>query len=493
MYKIAIRGWLKHIDFILLDLGSLFLALEAAYTITAYAGAPFEDPKKGSFVVLLLMIDFAVIIAMDDLRHVITRGYMVEFYSTVRHCLMLLAFAFVAVAIRDADVIYPRTMQIWAGIIYFVLSYMTRMVWKNILRERNATNEPKRTILIVTESGHTHEILESMRRYSFMRYKLEGFVLVDRDARGEIIEGVPVVANVDDAADYICRKWVDDVFFFHASLQDQTQQLLEQCRQMALTIHVYVAIQGIDERKQTIGYLGGYEVLTANINMMEPWEVFLKRSFDVIVGFFGSLIAVLLLIVLGPFIYAASPGPLIFCQERIGENGRKFKMYKIRSMYPDAEERKKALQEQSSHADGMMFKMDFDPRVIGNRILPDGRQKKGIGAFIRDTSLDEFPQFFNVLKGDMSIVGTRPPTPDEWEKYQYRHRARMSIRPGLTGFWQIQPDKDSMSFDDIVKLDTDYIANWNIGTDFYIVAATGRKVFRSIFRAGKEDREQVHT
>ena len=170
-------------------------------------------------------------------------------------------------------------------------------------------------------------------------------------------------------------------------------------------------------------------------------------------------------------------------------------MYKIRSMYPDAEERKKAFEKQNSHADGMMFKMDFDPRVIGNRILPDGRQKKGIGAFIRDTSLDEFPQFFNVLKGDMSVVGTRPPTPEEWAKYQYRHRARMSIQPGLTGLWQIQPDKDNMSFEDIVKLDTEYIAHWGIVTDMRIVAATARKVVRSIFRAGKENREeeQVHT
>jgi lipopolysaccharide/colanic/teichoic acid biosynthesis glycosyltransferase len=258
---------------------------------------------------------------------------------------------------------------------------------------------------------------------------------------------------------------------------------------MALTIHLVVAVQGIGERKMTIGYIAGYEVLTANINFMNPLDAFIKRCFDIVVGFFGSIAAVLLLIVLGPFIYAASPGPLIFCQERIGENGHKFKMYKIRSMYMDAEERKAALMAESSHADGMMFKMDFDPRVIGNRILPDGTKKKGIGAFIRDTSLDEFPQFFNVLKGEMSIVGTRPPTPDEWEKYQYHHRARMSVKPGLTGLWQIRPDKDTMSFDDIVALDTEYIANWGLGLDLRIVIETARKFLRGLFFGKKKKKE----
>lgn len=490
MYKIAIRGWLKHYDFILLDLLSMFLSLEAAYAITERVGQPFLDPRRGSLTVLLLVIDLVVIIAFDDLKQVVTRGYMMELIGTIKHCMLLLAFTFVAIAVRNANVIYPRIMQVWAGGLYFVLSYSTRMIWKGVLRRRTITREPKHTILIVTEEAYAHEILKRMRQYSFIRFNLAGLVLVDRDAKGEVIDGVPVVANLDDAADYICRNWIDDVFFFHASMKDQTQKLLDECRQMALTIHVYVAIQGIDERKQTISYLAGYEVLTANINMMDPWETFLKRSFDVVVGFFGSAAAVMLLIVLGPFLYAASPGPLIFCQERIGENGRKFKMYKIRSMYPDAEERKKALEKQSSHADGMMFKMDFDPRVIGNRVLPDGRQKKGIGAFIRDTSLDEFPQFFNVLKGDMSVVGTRPPTPDEWEKYQYRHRARMSIRPGLTGLWQIQPDKDSMSFEEIVKLDTEYIAHWGIGTDIRIVAATAAKVLRSIFHIGQDSRRK---
>lgn len=453
-------------------------------------GQAFSDPNTVGFVILILMINLGVLIAFDGFNRVVTRGYLVEFWMTLRHVLVLLAFSLMAVNIRADDYSYPKGFFVLVFILYFIYSYGSRIFWKHFLRSHPRPDKAKNPILIVTDSRYAKEILDRMRKYSFLRYQLIGFVFTDRDAEGEMFEDVPVVANLDNAARYLCREWVDEVLFFHASPDEKTQKLIEQCREMALTIHLYVAIQGIDERKQTIGYIAGYEVLTANLNLMNPIDAFAKRSFDILVGLAGSAAAALLLIVLGPFIYFASPGPLIFCQERIGENGHKFKMYKIRSMYMDAEERKAELMKESTHTDGMMFKMDFDPRVIGNRILPDGTQKKGIGAFIRATSLDEFPQFFNVLKGDMSVVGTRPPTPDEWEKYQLNHRARMSVKPGLTGLWQIRPDKDYMSFDEIVKLDTEYISNWGLGLDLRIVLATAKKFLRGLFSGGKEEDEQ---
>ena len=127
--------------------------------------------------------------------------------------------------------------------------------------------------------------------------------------------------------------------------------------------------------------------------------------------------------------------------------------------------------------DGMMFKMDFDPRIIGNKLLPNGKKKTGIGQFIRKTSLDEFPQFFNILVGDMSLVGTRPPTLDEWEKYEPHHRARMSFRPGLTGLWQVSGRSNITDFDEVVKLDQEYINNWSVGLDIKILLKTIVVVF----------------
>jgi lipopolysaccharide/colanic/teichoic acid biosynthesis glycosyltransferase len=152
-------------------------------------------------------------------------------------------------------------------------------------------------------------------------------------------------------------------------------------------------------------------------------------------------------------------------------------MYKFRTMYPDAEERKAELMEKNRVESGMMFKLDYDPRIIGNRILPDGTVKEGIGSFMRRYSLDEFPQFFNVLKGEMSMVGTRPPTVDEWERYKPHHRARMSFWPGVTGLWQVSGRSDITDFEEVVKLDTGYIDEWNIGKDIQILFKTVGVVF----------------
>ena len=127
---------------------------------------------------------------------------------------------------------------------------------------------------------------------------------------------------------------------------------------------------------------------------------------------------------------------------------------------------------QNQMGDGRMFKMDFDPRVIGNKVLPDGTKKTGIGHFIRETSIDEFPQFFNVLKGDMSIVGTRPPLPGEVSQYELHHRARLAIKPGITGMWQVSGRSSITDFEEIVNLDTRYIREWSLWLDIKILLRT---------------------
>ena len=194
--------------------------------------------------------------------------------------------------------------------------------------------------------------------------------------------------------------------------------------------------------------------------------------FDIICGIIGCVFTLILCIFVGPAIYIASPGPIFFSQERVGKNGKKFKMYKFRSMYLDAEERKKELMKDNKLGDGKMFKIDFDPRVIGNKVMPDGSHKTGIGEFIRKTSIDEFPQFFNVLKGDMSIVGTRPPLISETNLYEYQHFARLAIKPGITGMWQVSGRSEIIDFDEVVELDKYYIENWNLGLDIKILLKT---------------------
>ena len=258
--------------------------------------------------------------------------------------------------------------------------------------------------------------------------------------------------------------------------ENPTAKLLEQCRLMALPIHIRVPLGGLGE-KSIVEKVNGFNVITYASNYASPLQLFIKRVMDIFGGILGSLIALLIMLIVGPIIKSKSPGPIIYKQERIGQNGKRFKLYKIRSMYMDADERKKEFLAQNRVSDGMMFKLDFDPRIIGNEVLPDGTKKTGIGEFIRKYSLDEFPQFWNVLKGDMSIVGTRPPTVDEWEKYKYHHRARLAFRPGVTGMWQVSGRSNITDFEEVVRLDTEYIEHWSIGLDCRIILKTVKDMF----------------
>ena len=201
------------------------------------------------------------------------------------------------------------------------------------------------------------------------------------------------------------------------------------------------------------------------------WAV--RRAQDILLSSLALVVLSPLLLVTYAAIWIDSPDANpIFTQQRVGRNGKLFKMYKFRSMYMDAEERKKELMAQNTMSDSKMFKMDFDPRVIGNKILSDGTKKKGIGQYIRDFSIDEFPQFFNVLKGDLSLVGTRPPLISEVEQYEMHHKSRLATKPGITGMWQVSGRSDITDFEEVVRLDTEYIENWSFGLDILILLKT---------------------
>ena len=215
--------------------------------------------------------------------------------------------------------------------------------------------------------------------------------------------------------------------------------------------------------------MGGYTVVTNYITSASNRQIFLKRLMDICGGIVGCIITLILFLFVAPAIYIKSPGPIFFSQIRVGKNGKKFRIYKFRSMYMDAEERKKELMKQNKVKDGMMFKMDHDPRII-----------KGVGNFIRKTSIDEFPQFFNVLKGDMSLVGPRPERPFFVEKFKEeipRYMIKHQVRPGITGWAQVNGYRGDTSIRMRIDCDLYYIENWTLGLDIKILFLTIFKGF----------------
>ena len=477
MYKKGSKGWFKHGDFLVLDLICLHLAFVLAYVIRHGFINPYRIEVYRSMAIFLTMADIMIIFLFETLKNVLKRGYYKEFAAIVQQTLILELLATLYLFSVQDGFLYSRITLYAMGLIYLLITYFARLAWKRLLRKR--LKDERTSLIIVTTESMADSVVHEIADYSFERYKLAGIVVIDKDMEGQSIHNIPVVATVRTAADFVCREWVDEALVVMPPRDPLPEQLINQLSETGITVHINVGqLPEFEGKRQFVEKIGRYTVLSTSINYATDKQLLGKRILDILGGFVGCLITVVLFIFIAPAIKKESPGPVFFTQTRIGKNGRKFKMYKFRSMYMDAEERKRDLMDQNNVKDGMMFKMDFDPRVIGNKILPDGQKKTGIGDFIRRTSLDEFPQFFNVLRGDMSLVGTRPPTLDEWEKYELRHRARLSIKPGITGLWQVSGRSKITDFEEVVKLDKQYITDWSMGLDFRILFKTVQSVIK---------------
>lgn len=480
MYKKSPQGWLKHWDFILIDMICLQVAFIAAFLLRCGLSNPYEELLYRSEAFAMLICQLVVIFFNDAFRDVLKRGMYSECTATVKHAIyVMLLSSFYLFLTNSADA-YSRMIFLLTGFFYAILAYICRIIWKKILIARFKEKSGKRSMVVITVSSIAEEVLQNVCSGQYQEFTVSGIALLDQDLTGKTIDGVPVVGNAQSINDYICREWVDEVFIRLPEQLPLPEDIMNALVSMGVTVHLDLAkAANLGGKKPYVESIGNYTVLTIGVNIVTPKQLLYKRLLDIAGGLVGCLVTLVLTIIIGPIIYIKSPGPIFFSQVRIGKNGRKFKMYKFRSMYMDAEERKKELMAQNKMKDGFMFKLDYDPRIIGCEKKDKNGNPKGIGNFIRKTSIDEFPQFWNVLKGDMSLVGTRPPTVDEWEKYELHHRARMAIKPGITGMWQVSGRSDITDFEEVVRLDTQYIEQWTVGLDIKILLKTVLSVVKN--------------
>lgn len=474
MYRKDYTGWIKHADFILLDLICLQVAFVLAYALSGYGWNPYQNLLYRNMAVFIEIFDLVVLLAMGTLKNVLKRGFYKDFLITVQHGVSLAAFILLYLFLLQEGHLYSRLALILNIGIYILLTYVVREAWKYMLHRRMIEGENEKcSLLLVVSADVADAVVESVRKNNYARYKIAGLTVIDQNMIGQYVDDVPIVADMETAAEYVCRQWIDEVLIVTSGLVPYPKELIEQFTETGVTVHLnLVKVKSVPGKRQFVEKIGDYTVLTTSINYASTRALMVKRLMDIAGGLLGCLITAVLFVFVAPAIYIASPGPIFFTQERVGKNGKRFKMYKFRSMYMDAEARKAELMKQNKLGDAKMFKLDFDPRVIGNKVLPDGTHKTGIGDFIRRTSIDEFPQFFNVLKGDMSIVGTRPPLISETNCYELHHKARLAIKPGITGMWQVSGRSDITDFEEVVRLDKEYIENWNIGLDVKILIKT---------------------
>ncbi len=325
-----------------------------------------------------------------------------------------------------------------------------------------------RTVLILGTGRTARQVLETLKRNTDWGQLPIGLVAEVGAPVEEVIFGIPVLGTVADL-DRIVRQFaIDEALFapdvFELEKLNEAMLLFEN---LGIPSRLALGLS-TPNSKITTTEMDGIPLITFYTTLMTPLEATLKRTLDLAAAVVGLGVTLILLPWIAYRIRRDSPGPVFFKQIRVGQNGRKFKCYKFRTMYADAESRRAQL-EAANQMSGPLFKMKEDPRVTP------------FGAFLRRTSLDEFPQFMNILRGDMSLVGTRPPTLDEVEKYRLGDRRRLSIRPGLTGLWQVSGRNEIQDFDDVIKLDLRYIDHWSIWMDLWIVFRT---VGVALFRKG---------
>ena len=466
MYKKENNSWLKHIDFVILDILCLQLAFILAYGIRVAKGIPYLNPLYENMAFVLVIFQLLISFFGESFSGVLRRGFLIEMKCMIEHEIWVMLLAVLYLFMSQQGVMYSRGAFTIMCTLYFFIAYAVRIGWKKVIRSRKFAEGEKRSILIITTDAEAANVVKALRGDSYGTYHLAGVALLDKNKTGSMIQRVPVVAGADDVTAYIHKNWVDEVFFALPEHVDIPKKIMKDCNRMGVVTHVQLAALNELGKNQVVEEIAGYVVLSSSINIVSSWQLLVKRLMDIAGGLVGCIFTGIIYIFIAPIMKVKSPGPVFFSQVRMGKNGKPFKIYKFRSMYMDAEERKKELMEKNNIKDGLMFKMDDDPRII-----------KGIGHFIRKTSLDEFPQFWNILKGDMSLVGTRPPTMDEWDKYELHHRRRLAIKPGLTGMWQVSGRSEITDFEEVVELDTKYIEQWSIGLDIKILFKTVTVVF----------------
>lgn len=488
-------GWVKHFDFFFLDLICISIGYFLAWS-HRFDGADTNFDWYVGYAAIVLLIYYAEVPFLKPYKNILRRGIFAELRMVSLQFLVTYITFSAFLYLTKAAENYSRLMYIIAGVLGFILVCIERFIWKQIVRKHLMGENKRAKLILVGTRERCLEYLTAVKKQSSYSHEIMGMFFLDdsgKDIKSDdhsptlpqshqeqnvgsdlkiekltVIEGVPLLGGKDDYMDYALNNVVDEVYIAGGSI-DEDIELANSFLEMGVTAHIGLPVRVyLGELPNAVAEnMHGFTVITASNAIASEIQLTIKRIMDIIGGLAGVIICAIIYLFVAPQIKKADPGPVFFSQERVGKNGRIFKMYKFRSMYLDAEARKAELMSQNNVSSDFMFKMKDDPRIL-----------PGIGNFIRNTSLDEFPQFMNILKGDMSLVGTRPPTVSEFEKYSPHHKIRLSFKPGLTGMWQTSGRSDITDFEEVVKLDNEYIRNWNLGLDFKLLFKTFWVVIR---------------
>lgn len=394
--------------------------------------------------------------------NIFKRGYYIELVAVFKYNIVLILslslFLYAAKLAED----FSRLVFVYFFLYNIVLTYLGHLLLKQYFTRVYRKSSSSNKMFLITTSEAAEMVLKKLTEAPEWSFEVTGIALMDQSFADpdRFIDNLPISAGSEDLYEQLKTKVIDEIFIHLPDYSKrQIEELIIRFESMGITVHVNIDYFNNVIAHKTTESFAGFTVLSYEASTFDYRRLFIKRIIDIV----GSIVGLAVTAILTPIIALAikldSPGPVLFAQKRVGKNGRYFRLYKFRSMYMDAEERKQDLMAQNE-MDGPMFKVEHDPRVTR------------VGKFLRKTSLDELPQFFNILIGNMSLVGTRPPTVDEFKQYSLYYRRRLSIKPGLTGLWQVSGRSNITDFQEVVKLDLQYIDNWSLTSDIRILLMT---------------------
>lgn len=414
-----------------------------------------------AFVFMILLYS-AIFLVFNTEKGFAKRGFCEELTEICKLNIVLALTITAAMFLAREGASFSRLFFLLFFFLNILITYTSRQYFKWILLGVYKKSSSNSKIMIVTTLAQAEEILERIKRENAWEYEVTYLTILDRDLVGERLYGIPVKAGGRNMFEVAKQEVLDGVLihlpsdgFIALNLEDTIQQF----NNMGVNVNLSINTFGLKISEQTIQNMSGYHVLTFSSRVFNEYHLHIKRLVDILGGLTGCLLTLILGVFIAFAIIIESPGPIFFSQIRVGKNGRRFRIYKFRSMCEGAETQKAALMTKNE-VEGLMFKITDDPRITK------------VGSFLRKTSLDEFPQFFNVLKGDMSLVGTRPPTEEEFLQYEGRHKRRLALNCGLTGLWQVSGRSNITDFEEVVKLDLNYIDNWSLSMDIRIILKT---------------------
>lgn len=473
------REKLQYVYVFLTDLAALAASVILAWLIVGGIMGqllPYSVLDWVQALVLLVLAYTVTFFCFDQTENIVkrTRGQEAKLSIKFNLLMMVIYSAFLTLS----KAVLQDSRYFLVGVVSFNLFLLPAAhgLLKKLLVKAPDNLQNETLVGIVTTGDRAGKMIREISNDWSRRVCGVALLEATGDAIGTKVENIEVKANYDTFMNWLRRAALDEVYIdVPMDSGESFIPYLEEMESMGLTVHFRMPLLDRIEESccnetssarlcRDLGRCAGGNLVTMATIEPKLRDQILKRLMDILGSLVGCIISIPIIAITAIPLKLESPGPLFFKQKRVGRNGRVFYIHKLRSMYMDAEERKKELMAQNE-MNGLMFKMQDDPRITK------------VGKFIRKTSIDELPQFFDVLRGDMSLVGTRPPTLDEYKQYESHHKRRLSMKPGITGLWQVSGRSDIEDFEDVVKLDVEYIDNWSLWGDIKILFKTVWVVF----------------